>query len=176
MRVDAATPTRSPAPLVLLSCLVMQKGFDLIPLRAWPQSIKVAVMRRFCLKVSSALAIILALLGTPLQAQFVYVAEFGDQVFGYTINPLTGALRAIAGSPFVIGEGAGARLGGGTSEWQVRLRGEFYPEYHYRLYNQSRDRGADGDQRVALRFGRLSPVHSGGSERQVRLHREFRRQ
>ena len=46
----------------------------------------------------------LALLGTPLQAQFVYVANGTDgTVSGYTMNPVSGALFAIAGSPFAAG-------------------------------------------------------------------------
>ena len=44
-------------------------------------------------------------ISTPLRAEFVYVANSGDNtVSGYTINPATGALTAIAGSPFAAGE------------------------------------------------------------------------
>jgi DNA-binding beta-propeller fold protein YncE len=58
-------------------------------------------MRTVWLKVWSAFAIALIWLGVPLQAQFVYVANSGDNtVSGYTMNPVSGALTAIAGSPF----------------------------------------------------------------------------
>jgi 6-phosphogluconolactonase len=44
------------------------------------------------------------LVGCPLQAQFAYVANSGDNaVSGYMIDPITGALRGIAGSPFRAG-------------------------------------------------------------------------
>jgi hypothetical protein len=66
------------------------------------------VMRRGCFKAWSALAITLALMGTPLHAQFVYVGDPQGQVWGFAINPATGALSSIAGSPFATGAGAGA--------------------------------------------------------------------
>jgi hypothetical protein len=66
----------------------------------------VVFIRRGWSYVCSTLAITLALLGTPLQAQFVYVANLGgSNVLGYTINPVTGALTPIAGSPFAAGGG-----------------------------------------------------------------------
>ena len=50
----------------------------------------------------------LALLTHPLHAQFAYVANAGSgNVSGYTINPTTGALTPISGSPFAVGSGAG---------------------------------------------------------------------
>src|SRR5580700_5849938 len=60
------------------------------------------VMRRGWFNVWSALAIALTLLGaSSLRAQFVYVTNEGDStVSGYTIDPSTGALTSIAGSPF----------------------------------------------------------------------------
>ena len=39
-------------------------------------------------------------LASPLLGQFVYVTDYGSGVSGYTINPTTGALTAITGSPF----------------------------------------------------------------------------
>ena len=51
----------------------------------------------------SALTITLALLEAPLEAQFLYVANVGDSVSGYTIDPLSGTLKAVAGSPFAAG-------------------------------------------------------------------------
>jgi hypothetical protein len=50
------------------------------------------------------LALGFMLLPEPAQAQFVYVANAnGNNVSGYTINAATGALTAIAGSPFPAG-------------------------------------------------------------------------
>jgi 6-phosphogluconolactonase len=44
------------------------------------------------------------LVAAPLRAQFAYVANFnGNNVSGYTINPSTGALTPIPGSPFTTG-------------------------------------------------------------------------
>jgi hypothetical protein len=61
-------------------------------------------MRRGWFSVWSALAIILALSGAPLRAQFAYVANFDDSnLSGYSINTATGVLTAIAGSPFSAG-------------------------------------------------------------------------
>jgi len=59
-------------------------------------------MRRDWFSVWSAVAAILVLLGIPLKAQFAYVGESGD-IYGYRINPSTGALTPIAGSPFAAG-------------------------------------------------------------------------
>jgi len=43
-------------------------------------------------------------ISAPLRAEFAYVANEGNNtVSGYTINPATGALTAIAGSPFAAG-------------------------------------------------------------------------
>src|ERR1700693_4286462 len=62
------------------------------------------VMRKGCFNVWSALAITFALLGAPLRAEFAYVANSnGSSVSGYTIDPATGALTAVAGSPFATG-------------------------------------------------------------------------
>jgi YVTN family beta-propeller protein len=61
---------------------------------------------RACARLWLALAIALSLFAAPLRAQFAYVANFGsNNVSGYTINPSTGALTAIAGSPFLAGSG-----------------------------------------------------------------------
>jgi 6-phosphogluconolactonase (cycloisomerase 2 family) len=58
-------------------------------------------MRRRWFNVWPALAIILALSGTHLSAEFAYVANEGDDtVSGYTINPATGVLTPVEGSPF----------------------------------------------------------------------------
>ena len=54
----------------------------------------------------AALAITVSLFAAPLRAQFAYVAnQISNNVSGYTINPSTGALTAIAGSPFAAGLG-----------------------------------------------------------------------
>jgi len=51
-----------------------------------------------------SLAIALSALAAPLLGQFVYVANASsNNVSGYTINPTTGALTAISGSPFAAG-------------------------------------------------------------------------
>ena len=56
------------------------------------------------LKLWPALAVSLVLLVTPLRAQFVYVANISsNNVLGYAINSTTGALTAVAGSPFAAG-------------------------------------------------------------------------
>ena len=60
-------------------------------------------MRRDWFNVWSAVAAILVLLGIPLKAQFAYVVDHNGNVYGYTINPSTGALTPIAGSPFAAG-------------------------------------------------------------------------
>jgi 6-phosphogluconolactonase len=58
-------------------------------------------MRRGWFSVWSALAITLAVLGAQVHAQFAYVGNTGsNNVSGYTINPATGALTPITGSPF----------------------------------------------------------------------------
>ena len=47
---------------------------------------------------------VVGILANPLLAQFAYVANGGsNNVSGYTINPATGALAAISGSPFPAG-------------------------------------------------------------------------
>jgi Lactonase, 7-bladed beta-propeller len=59
----------------------------------------------------AALAIAVSLFASPLRAQFVYVANFGSlitgispsNVSGYAIDPTTGALTPIKGSPFAAG-------------------------------------------------------------------------
>jgi hypothetical protein len=54
--------------------------------------------------IQSTLAIAAASLVTPLWAQFACVAnEFSNNVSGYTIDPISGALTAISGSPFPAG-------------------------------------------------------------------------
>jgi DNA-binding beta-propeller fold protein YncE len=45
-------------------------------------------------------------LGVRLQAEFAYVLTDDSSILGYRINPNTGALTAIAGSPFAGGKGA----------------------------------------------------------------------
>jgi hypothetical protein len=64
----------------------------------------VVFMRRGWSYVCSTLAITLALSGAPLHAEFAYVTNNGDNtISGYTIDPATGALSPIAGSPFPTG-------------------------------------------------------------------------
>ena len=60
---------------------------------------------RTCASLWLALAIAVGLFAAPFsRAQFAYVASNGsDSVSGYTIDPNTGALTAIAGSPFPAG-------------------------------------------------------------------------
>jgi 6-phosphogluconolactonase len=45
-------------------------------------------------------------LGVRLQAEFAYVLTDDSSILGYRVNPNTGTLTAIAGSPFAGGEGA----------------------------------------------------------------------
>jgi Lactonase, 7-bladed beta-propeller len=60
--------------------------------------------RNRVMRAWSALAIAANLVAAPLHAQFVYVANFNsNNVSGYTIDPSTGALTAIVGSPFPAG-------------------------------------------------------------------------
>src|SRR5258707_1526042 len=62
------------------------------------------VMRRRCsINIGVGLGVTLALLGARLRAEFVYVADVNNEVWGYTISPATGALTSIAGSPFPVG-------------------------------------------------------------------------
>ena len=57
-----------------------------------------------CANLWSVLAMALTLLGTPLQAQFAYVTNSGDNtVSGYIMDPASGALTPIKGSPFAAG-------------------------------------------------------------------------
>jgi 6-phosphogluconolactonase len=59
---------------------------------------------RACSALWPALAIAVSLFAAPLRAQFAYVANEGSRnVSGYTIDPSTGALKPIAGSPFTAG-------------------------------------------------------------------------
>jgi len=37
--------------------------------------------------------------------KFVYISDYGSNVFGFTIDATSGALRPVAGSPFATGEG-----------------------------------------------------------------------
>ena len=61
-------------------------------------------MRSTRCTILSTVCITLIWLQAPLHAQFVYVANSGsNNVSGYTINATTGALTAIAGSPFPAG-------------------------------------------------------------------------
>jgi DNA-binding beta-propeller fold protein YncE len=61
------------------------------------------VMRAYA-RLWLALAIAVSLFAAPLRAQFAYVAnEFSGDVSGYTIDPSTGALTPVAGSPFTAG-------------------------------------------------------------------------
>jgi DNA-binding beta-propeller fold protein YncE len=54
--------------------------------------------------VWSTIAITLAFSATPLNVQFAYALNSGDNnVSGYTIDPTTGPLTPIAGSPFDAG-------------------------------------------------------------------------
>ena len=63
-------------------------------------------MKRINFMVLAALACSWALLATPLPAQFVYVANVGDaSISAYRLNPKTGVLTAISGSPFSTGGG-----------------------------------------------------------------------
>jgi 6-phosphogluconolactonase len=62
-------------------------------------------MRRDWFRLWSKLAFACFFAGTPLQAQFVYVADLGGgHVLGYTINSVTGTLTPIASSPFAAGK------------------------------------------------------------------------
>ena len=59
---------------------------------------------RSCPALWAALAIAVSLFAAPLRGQFAYVANFNsNNVSAYTINPSTGALTAIVGSPFTAG-------------------------------------------------------------------------
>jgi hypothetical protein len=59
---------------------------------------------RSCPALWAALAIAMSLFAAPLRGQFAYVANFNsNNVSAYTIDPSTGALTAIAGSPFTAG-------------------------------------------------------------------------
>jgi 6-phosphogluconolactonase (cycloisomerase 2 family) len=69
--------------------------------QTWSQCIR---NRTWVMRASAALAIAVGLFASPLRAQFAYVANFNsNNVSGYTIDPSTGALTAIAGSPFAAG-------------------------------------------------------------------------
>jgi YVTN family beta-propeller protein len=62
------------------------------------------ILRTGWLRVLSTLAIGFACFASPLRAQFAYVTSFSDSnVSAYTIDPATGALTAIPGSPFSAG-------------------------------------------------------------------------
>jgi len=78
------------------------------PNQTWPLRISYrnCVVRRGWFNVWYALAIALSLFAARLHAQseFAYVANVGsNNVSGYAINPTTGALTPIAGSPFAAG-------------------------------------------------------------------------
>src|SRR3984893_11333721 len=72
-------------------------------------AVRSLVARTGWFNVWSALVITLTLLGAPIRAEFAYVANLNsNNVSGYTINPTTGALTAIAGSPFAAGGSPGS--------------------------------------------------------------------
>jgi 6-phosphogluconolactonase (cycloisomerase 2 family) len=74
------------------------------PNQIWPRRIsnRNSGIRSGWLKVWSALAI--TLVATSSHAEFAYVANLNDNtVSGYTIDPTTGALAPIAGSPVPAG-------------------------------------------------------------------------
>ena len=75
------------------------------PKQTWLQRIRNrSWVMRACSTLWPALAIAVSLFAAPLRAEFAYVAnEVSNNVSGYTINPSTGALTAIAGSPFAAG-------------------------------------------------------------------------
>ena len=61
-------------------------------------------LMRACSTLCAALVIGISLFPAPLHAQFVYAANTGsNDVSAYTIDPRTGALTPIAGSPFPAG-------------------------------------------------------------------------
>ena len=61
-------------------------------------------LMRACSTLCAALVIGISLFPAPLHAQFVYAANTGsNDVSAYTIDPRTGALTPIAGSPFPVG-------------------------------------------------------------------------
>src|SRR5580700_7886131 len=63
-------------------------------------------MKRINFFVLAALAFSWALLAAPLPAQFVYVAnKNSDNISAYSLNPKTGVLTALSGSPFSNGAG-----------------------------------------------------------------------
>ena len=61
-------------------------------------------MKRINFIVLAVLACSWALLATPLPAQFVYVTNNSSaNISAYTLNPKTGVLTALPGSPFATG-------------------------------------------------------------------------
>jgi 6-phosphogluconolactonase (cycloisomerase 2 family) len=61
-------------------------------------------MKRINLIGLAALGCSWALLAEPLPAQFVYVANYnGANISAYSLNPKTGVLAAVPGSPFATG-------------------------------------------------------------------------
>ncbi len=61
-------------------------------------------MKRINFIVLAALALSWTLLAVPLPAQFVYVANLnGPSISAYSLNPKTGVLAAVPGSPFATG-------------------------------------------------------------------------
>src|SRR5580700_8821660 len=63
-------------------------------------------MKRINFMVLGGLAFSWALLAAPLPAQFVYVAnEISSNISAYSLNPKTGVLTAVPGSPFSTGGG-----------------------------------------------------------------------
>src|ERR1700760_812226 len=77
-------------PAVLTSHMPGTRG----PLWGW--------IMRPCFKLWSLVAVGLAFLAGPLRAEFVYVANaFSNSVSAYRIDPATGVLRPVAGSPLL---------------------------------------------------------------------------
>jgi hypothetical protein len=61
-------------------------------------------MKRINFIVLAVLAFGFALFAVPLPAQFAYVANRNsDNISAYSINPKTGVLSAVTGSPFATG-------------------------------------------------------------------------
>ena len=61
---------------------------------------------RACFKLWSVVAVGLAFLSASLRAEFVYVANAGSStVSAYRIDPTSGALTSVPGSPFPAGTG-----------------------------------------------------------------------
>ena len=125
---------------------------------------------RFVLGTAIGLASALA----PLRAQFAYVTNFSDSnVSAYTIDPATGALTAIPGSPF--------SAGADPVSVAVDPSGKFVYVANNAVGNivsgfTIDPTGANGHRRFALLCGETTQLGGGRPERQVRLQGERRRQ